>query len=57
MVQHQKIIIVGAGPAGIGLGILLKKLGFTSYLILEGDEIGSSCSGQPENFSFHRQRE
>ncbi|MCM3760806.1 NAD(P)-binding domain-containing protein [Alkalihalobacillus oceani] len=52
MVQHKKIIIVGAGPAGIGLGILLKKLGFTSYLILEGDEIGSSFRRWPREMRF-----
>ncbi|MFP7334924.1 NAD(P)/FAD-dependent oxidoreductase [Shouchella clausii] len=42
MVQHKRIIIVGAGPSGIGLGILLEKLGFDSYVILEADVIGSS---------------
>ncbi|XBM33735.1 NAD(P)-binding domain-containing protein [Bacillus licheniformis] len=33
--QHSEIVIVGAGPAGIGMGIVLKKLGFKSFTILE----------------------
>ncbi|MCM3713921.1 NAD(P)/FAD-dependent oxidoreductase [Halalkalibacter oceani] len=52
MIHHQKIIIVGAGPAGIGLAILLKKLGFTSYLMLEGDEIGSTFRRWPREMRF-----
>ncbi|BDG47721.1 NAD(P)-binding domain-containing protein [Parageobacillus sp. KH3-4] len=35
-------LIVGAGPAGIGMGILLKQLGVENFGILERDRIGSS---------------
>lgn len=35
-------LIVGAGPAGIGMGILLKQLGIENFGILERDRIGSS---------------
>lgn len=35
------ILIVGAGPAGIGMGILLKQLGIKNCGILERDRIGS----------------
>lgn len=35
ILQDSEIVIVGAGPAGIGMGIVLKKLGFESFVILE----------------------
>lgn len=44
----QDIVIVGAGPSGIGLGILLKKLGVENFLILEKDLAGSSFYRWPK---------
>ncbi|AET60605.1 NAD(P)/FAD-dependent oxidoreductase [Paenibacillus terrae] len=35
-------IIVGAGPAGIGMGNVLQDLGVTEFVILERGEVGSS---------------
>lgn len=41
------ILIVGAGPVGIGMGILLKRLGIKNCGILERDRIGSClCNGR-----------
>lgn len=31
----MNLVIVGAGPSGIGLGILLKKLNFHDFIIFE----------------------
>ena len=41
------VIIVGAGSAGLGMAIVLKKLGI-KYIVLERDEIGASFKKWPE---------
>ena len=46
------IIIVGAGPAGIGLGILFEKCGVENYCILERESIGSSFKNWPSYTRF-----
>ncbi|GKU80653.1 NAD(P)/FAD-dependent oxidoreductase [Niallia sp. NCCP-28] len=48
----MNLIIVGAGPSGIGLGILLKKLNFHDFLILEKEEIGASFQKWPEEMKL-----
>ncbi|OSX53491.1 NAD(P)/FAD-dependent oxidoreductase [Anoxybacillus ayderensis] len=45
-------IIVGAGSAGIGMGILLKQLGIENFGILERDCIGSSFRQWPKEMRF-----
>jgi putative flavoprotein involved in K+ transport len=45
-------LIVGAGPAGIGMGILLKQLGIGNFGILERDRIGSSFRQWPKEMCF-----
>jgi len=49
--MHKKLIIIGAGPAGIGLSIVLKKmrLGFTLF---EKDTVGSTFDQWPEGTQF-----
>lgn len=42
MQQHRKLVIIGAGAAGIGMAITLKDFGIDDCLILEKEEIGSS---------------
>jgi len=49
--EYYDIIIVGAGPAGIGVGILLQKLGL-SYIILERDSVGASFKKWPKETRF-----
>ena len=46
------VIIVGAGAAGIGCGVVLKHLGFEQYTILERDSIGASFARWPEEMRF-----
>lgn len=41
------VVIIGAGAAGIGMGIMFEKCGIKNYLILERDEIASSFSSWP----------
>lgn len=45
------VIVVGAGPAGLGVSVLLKKLGI-DFVILERDEIGSSFRKWPKETKF-----
>lgn len=36
------ITIIGGGPAGIGMGVLLKQSGISDFVILEKNEVGST---------------
>lgn len=50
--QRYDIIIVGAGAAGIGLGVLFEKMGVKNYRILEKDQVGSSFEQWPSYTRF-----
>jgi thioredoxin reductase len=41
------VLIVGAGPAGLGMGVALKKMGLQNFAILERYEIGASFRRWP----------
>lgn len=41
------ITIIGGGPAGIGMGVLLKQSGITDFVILERDRVGSTLFQWP----------
>ncbi len=45
------VIIVGAGASGLGVGIVLQKLGI-DFLILEKDSVGSSFRKWPKETRF-----
>ena len=47
----MKIVIIGAGAAGIGMGVVLKKMGF-NFLILEQKSIGQSFLDWPAGTRF-----
>ncbi|MBV6646975.1 MAG: NAD(P)-binding domain-containing protein [Cyclobacteriaceae bacterium] len=53
MTEDKKIdvIIVGAGPAGLGVAVLLKKLE-VDFVILEKDDVGSSFVKWPKETRF-----
>ncbi|UOQ48792.1 NAD(P)-binding domain-containing protein [Gracilibacillus caseinilyticus] len=46
------IIVVGAGPSGIGVAALLQQMNCTSYLIIEKEEVGASFQRWPEEMRF-----
>ncbi|MEO1261477.1 MAG: NAD(P)/FAD-dependent oxidoreductase [Bacteroidota bacterium] len=48
---YYDVVIVGAGPAGIGVGILLQNLGI-SYILLEKSSIGASFKKWPKETRF-----
>lgn len=45
------VIVIGAGPAGLGVGIVLQKLGI-NYTILEKHSVGSSFKKWPKETRF-----
>ncbi len=45
---EKNIIIVGAGPAGIGVASALQEIGITDYLILEKGSVGESFKNWPK---------
>ncbi|MEM8981825.1 MAG: NAD(P)/FAD-dependent oxidoreductase [Pseudomonadota bacterium] len=45
--QSVDVIIVGAGPAGIGMAMELKRIGGLTYAILEKDRVGESFRRWP----------
>lgn len=53
MIKDKKVdvIVVGAGPAGLGVAVLLKKLDI-NFILLEKDDIGSSFKKWPKETQF-----
>ena len=49
--DYYDVIIVGAGPAGLGVGILLQKLGIY-YVILEKSSVAASFQKWPKETRF-----
>ena len=46
--MRHKIVIIGSGFGGIGMGIGLRKAGFDDFVILEkATELGGTWRGQP----------
>ena len=53
-----EVLIVGAGPAGIGCALALRRAGIQDVLVLEAGEVGTSFRRWPEQMrlitpSFH----
>jgi len=48
-VMHRRVIIIGAGAAGIGMAITLKDFDFEDVLIIEKGTIGDSFSHWPKS--------
>ncbi|WP_078428613.1 NAD(P)/FAD-dependent oxidoreductase [Alkalihalobacterium alkalinitrilicum] len=46
--NYYDVIIVGAGPAGVGIGALFIQMGLNNFVVLERDYIGSSFKKWPE---------
>lgn len=50
--QILDVVIVGAGAAGVGCGVVLKDLGLENYALLERHEVGASFSRWPAQMRF-----
>ena len=48
--KHTKVVIVGAGPAGLGCAVLLKQMGIETddMIVIEANTIGSSFDAWPK---------
>jgi len=52
MSRSYDVVIVGAGAAGVGCGVVLKELGLERFTILERHQVGASFSRWPEEMNF-----
>lgn len=46
------VIIVGAGAAGVGMGVVLKQLGVENYVIVDRHGVGASFERWPQEMRF-----
>ncbi|WP_109832464.1 NAD(P)/FAD-dependent oxidoreductase [Reichenbachiella versicolor] len=53
MIENNKtdVIVVGAGAAGLGVSVILSKLGL-DFIVLEKDEVGASFKKWPKETKF-----
>ena len=50
--ENKEVIIIGAGAAGVGMGLLLKDFGINNFAILERKQVGNSFIKWPEQTRF-----
>ena len=53
--REPRIVIIGAGPTGLGAGYRLRELGYRDFLILEArDRVGGLASSEtsPNGFTY-----
>jgi UDP-galactopyranose mutase len=51
--DQKKIVIIGAGPTGLGAGYRLRELGYTNFVILEArDKVGGLASSEKSSNGF-----
>ncbi|MEM7144904.1 MAG: NAD(P)/FAD-dependent oxidoreductase [Verrucomicrobiota bacterium] len=51
-VQHTGVLIVGAGPAGLGVAAALKRAGVVDQLVIDSRDIGASFRNWPRGMSL-----
>jgi UDP-galactopyranose mutase len=53
MTDQKRIVIIGAGPTGLGAGYRLRELGYSNFLILEArDKVGGLASSEKSANGF-----
>ena len=50
--ESLDVVIVGAGAAGVGTGVVLEDLGLDSYAILDREAVGASFRGWPDEMQL-----
>jgi putative flavoprotein involved in K+ transport len=50
--QHTQVLIIGAGPAGLGVAAALKQAGVSDLLVIDAKEVGASFRAWPKEMSF-----
>ena len=46
------VVVVGAGAAGVGLGVMLRHLGIENFVILDRADVGASFLRWPRETRF-----
>jgi thioredoxin reductase len=46
------VIVIGAGAAGVGMGVVLQQVGVTNFTLLERHEVGASFLRWPQEMRF-----
>ena len=52
MQKSNKVVIIGAGPSGIGMAIALIEMGLDDILILDKGQVGESFKNWPLSTRF-----
>jgi len=50
--HHPKVLIVGAGPAGLGVSLALKQAGVFDQLVIDAREIGAAFRSWPKGMKL-----
>jgi putative flavoprotein involved in K+ transport len=50
--KEYDVVIVGAGPAGVGVGSILKQMGLSNFVILERNSVGSTFTKWPKEMKL-----
>ena len=50
--KNYDVVIVGAGPAGVGISSMLKDFGVENMIVLERGKIGETFDKLPEEMRF-----
>ena len=51
-ITQTRVLIVGAGPAGLGVSLALKQAGVTEQLIVDAREVGASFRAWPSSMAL-----
>ncbi len=51
-ILHTGVLIVGAGPAGLGVAAALKRAGVVDMLVIDAREIGAAFRNWPRQMSL-----
>ena len=49
---QTQVLIVGAGPAGLGVALALKQAGVTDQLVVDAREVGAAFKSWPKGMSL-----
>ena len=51
-ITQTRVLIVGAGPAGLGISLALKQAGITDQIVVDAREVGAAFRSWPRGMSL-----